>query len=163
MDFRPSKGTALQLASPCIEREIVPVRKLIVRNGPAWPLVVCVLWVAVLLGCTNDTGGIERYSLRGEVNYEGEPVTAGTITLEPDAARGNKGPASTALIENGTFVVEQGRGVVGGPYLARLTGYPDSQRNDGPDTSFGKPLFQDHEVSLELPKEDGTYSFDIQK
>ena len=137
-------------------------RKMIDEIGRVGPLVVCVLGVVVMLGCTNDTGGIERYSLRGEVNYEGRPVAVGTITLEPDSGRGNQGPASTALIEKGTFVVEQRRGVVGGPYVARLTGYDEVKQNAGPDTSFGKPLFQDYEVVLELPKEDGTYSFDIQ-
>lgn len=137
------------------------VRKSIGRGGPGWPLVMYLPLLAVMLGCSNNTQGIDRFSLQGEVKYEGRPVTVGTITLEPDAARGNKGPASTALIENGSFVVEQVRGVVGGPYLARLTGYQGTQQNDGPDTSFGKPLFHDYEVQLELPNENSTYSFDI--
>ncbi|QDU15054.1 hypothetical protein [Gimesia maris] len=115
-----------------------------------------------LVGCSaSNSNELDRYALTGEVTFRGEPVHNGTITLEPDSAKGNTGPASTARIEGGMYQIEPSRGIVGGAYVARLTGYGDTEKNSGPDPDFGPPLFEEYKVRLELPAESSTRSFEI--
>lgn len=114
-----------------------------------------------LVGCSSGSNELDRYALTGDVSFQGEPVHHGMITLEPDSARGNTGPASTAMIKDGQYQIEQIRGIVGGAYVARLTGYGDTVENSGPDPNFGPPLFEEYEVRLELPAENSSRTFEI--
>lgn len=114
-----------------------------------------------LAGCSASTNELDRYAISGEVTFKGQPVKYGTLTLEPDAQKGNTGPASMAEIKDGKFMVDATRGILGGAYVARLTGYGDAPESTGADTSFGEPLFNEREVRLELPAEKTTYSFEI--
>jgi len=114
-----------------------------------------------LVGCSSGSNELDRYALSGDVTFQGEPVRNGTITLEPDSAKGNTGPASVATIKDGKYQIEQIRGIVGGAYVARLTGYGDTVKNSGPDPDFGPPLFDEYEVRVELPAENAAHSFEI--
>ncbi len=78
--------------------------------------------------------------------------------LEPDGSQRNTGPASLGVIENGQYETAPDQGVVGGPYLVRISGY------DGvsiPDSSAGMPLFAPYETEVEFPAEQTTQDFDI--
>lgn len=114
-----------------------------------------------LMGCSSGSNELDRYALNGDVTFQGEPVLNGTITLEPDSTKGNQGPASIAMIKDGKFQIEPIRGIVGGAYVARLTGYGDTVKNSGPDPDYGPPLFDEYEVRLELPAENSSQSFEI--
>tara|TARA_R110002095_G_scaffold198174_1_gene177603 strand:- start:9163 stop:9588 length:426 start_codon:yes stop_codon:yes gene_type:complete len=122
---------------------------------------VLVIMLGELVGCSSGSNELDRYALNGNVTFHGEPVQNGTITLEPDSAKGNQGPASVATIKDGKYQIEQIRGIVGGAYVARITGYGDTVKNSGPDSDFGPPLFDEYEVRLELPAESSTRSFEI--
>ncbi|MFI4873935.1 MAG: hypothetical protein ACIALR_01265 [Blastopirellula sp. JB062] len=114
-----------------------------------------------LVGCSTNTDGIMRYELSGDVTFQGKPVVNGQITLEPDAQQGNKGPASTAVIKDGKYQVERPRGLVGGAYVARLTGYGAPVEGGGADVNYGPPLFENLEMRFKAPTENSTHSFDI--
>lgn len=123
---------------------------------------VLVIMLGWLAGCSaSSSNELDRYALTGDVTFQGEPVHHGTITLEPDSTKGNTGPASTTIIKDGKYQIEQIRGIVGGAYVARLTGYGNTVDNSGPDPDFGPPLFEEYEVRLELPAESSTRSIEI--
>ena len=117
-------------------------------------MIAGVLWSA---GCGEE--GPPRYNLSGKVTYGGQPVPAGSVTLIPDGAQGNKGAAASIQIRNGTYDSQaEQTGHFGGAYLVRVTAL------DGvtsPEMPMGTPLFPDYEFQLELPAEDGTHDFDV--
>jgi len=101
----------------------------------------------LLLGC----GGPARYRLTGSVTFNGQPVPAGQILFEPDAAAGNKGPAGSAFIVDGKY--DTGKfGVVGGKYIITI---------NGSDKGGAKPLFTGYQVKEELAQQAGTKDFTV--
>lgn len=112
-----------------------------------------------LAGCSG-TDGPSQYELSGTVTFQGKPVPAGTITFEPDAVKGNRGPQGFATIKDGRYDTrEDGRGSVGGAQVVRISG------SDGIDAGetfpTGKPLFEPYTTSVDLPKESSTHDFDV--
>lgn len=114
-----------------------------------------------MTGCSTDSNDVKRYKIEGEVNFGGQPVPHGTITLEPDSEKGNKGPMSTGVIENSKFSIPSERGIVGGPYRIRITGYRSGTDTSGADVNYGTPLFSNHEIKTELPTKSSSQKFDI--
>lgn len=80
----------------------------------------------VVLGIIGCTGGVKyppTVKVRGTVNYNGDPLTNGTVTFTPMDQ--NEGRAAHAEIgEDGTFVVstfKPGDGIVAGTYAISVT------------------------------------------
>ncbi|MDR2440350.1 MAG: hypothetical protein LBE12_13400 [Planctomycetaceae bacterium] len=72
-----------------------------------------VVSILLLTGCNFGT---KTYSVTGTVNYDGQPLTKGMITLTPDGTNGNTGKSSMAEIRNGSFSIPKKYGVVSGAY-----------------------------------------------
>jgi len=66
--------------------------------------VACVstsLALAVVVGCSDDTGLAKRYPVRGTVKYNGKPVEHGRIDFIP--AKAGEGRAAAGDITNGSY------------------------------------------------------------
>jgi hypothetical protein len=117
----------------------------------------------LLVSGSNGCGktGPERYELAGKVTFRGQPVPKGYILFAPD--KGNSGPGAKAGIINGSYEMMPGQGMVGGPHRVTIVGtdgIPFDQ-GDGVMNPMGKPLFPEYEVSVDLPKQSGTYDFEV--
>lgn len=120
------------------------------------------LAVATLLlatGCGWGSG-ISRYTVKGNVAFQGQAVPDGQIAFEPDAKAGNAGPASYGQIRSGQYRIARDRGHVGGAYVVRVNGFEatDPAREGGPPP---KTLFLDYEIRVELPKAAATLDVDV--
>lgn len=121
------------------------------------------LCLALLAGCGSGTSEIHRYEINGTVNFNGEPVPYGTISLVPDSDQGNSGPGSNGIIENGSFRIPAQQGIIGGPYLVTINGQAAAPQVSGESTQEGKTLFQDFHTTVTLPAETTTQTFDVTK
>lgn len=125
----------------------------------------CVPWwavmalVTVILCCSacGGGGGGKRFDLSGKVTFNGAPVPAGQMIFEPDPAAGNSGPPGHAEIVNGVYdTAKNGKGIVGGPHVIRISGL------SGPASSPGiKPLFREYVTKKDLEKKTATADFDV--
>ncbi len=123
-------------------------------------LVGCALFVTS--GCGGGDDGPPRYQLSGNATFAGKPIPKGFITFSPDASKGNSGPGSGAAIENGRYVTEEGKGVVGGPHVVKIVGTDGVPATEsGEELPDGKSLFKPFEASADLPKENGEKDFDV--
>lgn len=102
----------------------------------------------VLGGCSS---GPTMFPLSGTVTFEGNPIPAGMISLEPDPTRGGRGPATVVQIKDGQFATDSGDGVLGGPYVARVRGY-DGKRDPKGELTYGRELFSETAVPIDLPQ-----------
>src|SRR4051812_23399877 len=116
-----------------------------------WKLLPTYLVVSVLLlsGCGDTADTVVHVS--GTVTVDGKPLPAGLIVFEPDPAKGKRDPQGRADIKDGRFDTRSsGQGVAFGAQIVRLTG------GDGvspePFTPFGKLLFEEHTVRLDVSK-----------
>jgi hypothetical protein len=94
------------------------------------------------------------------VTYDGKPLPAGVIYFDPDVTKHNDGPQGYALIKDGVYSTAGtgGRGVVGGPYLARIEGFDGKPGHELP---LGKSLFTDFQQAVELPRAACTHDFHV--
>lgn len=117
----------------------------------------------LLVGCGGQPG-VQRYSVSGEVRFDGKPVPNGYLRFSPDKSKGNKGPGASASIVDGRYETMPNRGTVGGPHKVIITGadgvpYKTKSGNMIP---IGRPLFPEIEQDVDLPKEDGhVQDFDL--
>lgn len=116
-------------------------------------LFACLL---VSTGCGDDG----KYKVTGSVNFKGDPVPSGEIRFTPD--KGNKGPMVLARIKDGKYETPQDKGLVGGHYQLRVSGYGAAGNSKDPTApDFGKPLFEPHREDVEFPKEDHEFNINI--
>jgi hypothetical protein len=109
-------------------------------------------------GCGDKSG---RSDIQGAATFGGQPIPAGEIRFEPDAAKGGKGAQGVATIKNGRYTTNDGFGVVSGPTILRVTGF-DGKKPDGPDAEMnpdGRQLFSTYVSSIDIPP--GTKKLDI--
>jgi len=111
----------------------------------------------LILGCGAPSGP-PRYDLEGSVTYGGKPVPAGRVVLEPDSDKGNSGPASYGEIKDGRYVTEPGKGTVGGPHVARISGTDGVPQAEVPQ---GLPLFGEYRTTVDLPRQSASHDFDV--
>jgi hypothetical protein len=120
-------------------------------------LALVLVGLLVLAGC--GRGGPPRYDLSGKVTHGGQPIPAGSVTFIPDKSKGNSGPAISVKIKEGQYdTSREDVGHVGGPHIVKITAL-DGKVSD--EFSEGNLLFPDYEMSLDLPKEDGTQDLDV--
>ncbi|WP_207396686.1 hypothetical protein [Bremerella alba] len=121
------------------------------------------IWQLLLIaaaGC--GAAQSDTYRVSGQVNFDGQPVPAGTILFQPDKSQGASGQAGLAIIRDGQFdtAAEGGRGTSGGAQRVRIIGLDGKPVEMGPN---GVPLFSDHTEKVSLPQADSTHNFDIPK
>jgi len=114
-------------------------------------------------GCWSFSSEIKRYSIGGEVTFNGQKIPGGTIEFEPDPEKGNKGPMSKATFKDSRFSIDSRRGIIGGAYIVRINGYSSPlDGDDGPGSVTPKPLFSEYVISVELPAKNTTQTFNVQ-
>ncbi|MDR0335528.1 MAG: hypothetical protein LBI18_00375 [Planctomycetaceae bacterium] len=108
---------------------------------------VCFFFVLVLplTGCNFAT---QTYSVTGTVNYDGQPLAQGMITLTPDGVSGNSGKSSMAEIRNGSFSVPKKYGVTGGAYRI----FVESVESLGGEDAGSKELFPTFSMDYHFPE-----------
>ena len=115
-----------------------------------------------LAGCGGD--GLRRYTVSGNVTYDGKPIPFGFVRFEPDASKGNTGPGAGAQVKNGEFTTPNRKGIVGGPHqviVYATDGIPT--KIDGEDAPQGKPLFADYKAQVDFPRNDFEWNVDVPK
>jgi hypothetical protein len=118
--------------------------------------------IAVLAaGC--GPKGVDRYDLTGAVTFRGQPVPKGYLIFQPDTAKQNRGPGSKAGLFNGRYETMAGQGHVGGPHIVSIVGTDgiEFDQGNGIMNPMGKPLFPEYTVEVDLPKESGSFDFEV--
>jgi hypothetical protein len=126
---------------------------------PALRLAGCLLIGSVVGGCGGPAGPV-RYDVKGTVLYDGQPVPAGEVALDPDGSQGNKGPGSIARIKDGRYQTEPGKGVLGGPYVVRIVGFDGVPVGD---SSVGTGIFPQYQTKVEFPSRAASQDFHVPK
>jgi len=119
---------------------------------------VASLLLALAGGCGS---GEKLYDVSGTATQNGKPIPAGIIYFDPDPMKGGTGTQGFASINDGKYTTAvNGRGVRGGSYVIRITGYDGKTANEAP---LGQPLFSEYEVKKDLPAANSELNFDIPK
>jgi len=121
-----------------------------------------VLFIALagLSGCSSRENGPQRFAVAGRVTFDGNPVPAGRIALEPDTAAGNSGPAGYGNIVAGRFTTYPRMGAVSGPQIVRISGFDGIASGEMVE---GKELFPEYTTTVELPAKAATIDFEVPK
>lgn len=124
------------------------------NRPPCWLGLICLVLLATTIGCRAKSD-LETYPISGTVTFQGKPVPVGSLTLVPDSSQGNRGAAVSMEIIDGKFdSANASRGHVGGPHVATIVGLDGN--GDGDLFPNGYMMFQDYQVTLNLPKEAST-------
>ena len=111
-----------------------------------------------LAGC----GDAEKlYDVSGTITFEGKPIPKGLIFFDPE--KGTPGTQGFANIEQGKYDTSNpgaGKGIRGGKYSVRVSGFDGVQ---APEAPFGKFLFPEHEFKKEFASEKQTFDYDVKK
>jgi hypothetical protein len=125
---------------------------------------ILMLAVAACLavGCGKKLGP-DRFAVRGAVKFAGQPVPRGSVALEPDPAKGNRGPVSVIPIIDGSYDSRalSRPGPLAGPLVARVTGYPAPDPAAGQDADPPAPLFPEYRTTVVLDPAAGPAVFDF--
>jgi hypothetical protein len=115
---------------------------------------------AALSGCGP---GEKLYDVSGTITFEGKPIPKGLIFFDPDTSKGTSGTQGFANIEDGrydTAVRGKGKGIRGGTYTIRISGFDGKE---APEAPFGQFLFPEHQLTQELPPRNQTFDYDVRK
>lgn len=123
------------------------------------PVFLTILTLSLISGCS---GGSTLYPIGGSATFDGRPIPSGTISFVPDNEAGNSGPGTFAEINAGKYITQKGRGVCGGAYRVRVSGFdgipvpsPEGDLNEQ-----GSPMFPTLEMRVVLPK-GGTFDIEV--
>ncbi|HWL08485.1 MAG TPA: hypothetical protein VNQ76_08775 [Planctomicrobium sp.] len=109
-------------------------------------------------GCQPPNDGPDRYLLTGKATFAGKPIPYGSIMLEPDESKGNRGPVGVADIRDGRYQIRDRKGHIGGPHVATILGNTGVRSmNPDEDTS----LFPPYQISVDLPAKNSQCDFDV--
>ena len=122
--------------------------------------VVLFIVLAGFSGCSSRQAGPQRFAVAGRVTFDGKPVPAGRIALEPDTAAGNSGPAGYGNIVAGRFTTYPRMGAVSGPQIVRISGFDGIASGEMVE---GKELFPEYTTTVELPAKAATIDFEVPK
>ena len=121
------------------------------------PILLASVGFLAVAGCGSDDGP-KRYDLSGTVTFAGKPIPAGSIVFQPDSSAGNSGPQGVAEIRDGQYDTADGKGLIGGPHIVRITGFDGVAENE---MEVVPPLFAEYQIKSDLPKESGTMDFEV--
>jgi len=109
-------------------------------------------------GCPSPQDGPDRFLLTGKATYAGKPIPHGSMMLEPDESKGNRGPVGVADIREGHYQIRDRKGHVGGPHVVTILGHTGVRTaNPDEDTS----LFPPFQILVDLPAKNSQYDFDV--
>ena len=120
------------------------------------------LGLFVLAGCGNPAdSGPERFALKGKVTFGGQPVVYGTMMIEPDRDKGNSGPSTRVMIDDGAYdtSANNAKGSISGPMVVHITGY-ESKTSDDPEKG-PKTLFEDYTTNVTIEGTNEALNFDV--
>ncbi|QDV66641.1 hypothetical protein Poly24_03280 [Rosistilla carotiformis] len=118
--------------------------------------------LTALVGCDSSSAGPGKYSVTGNVTFQGQPLPEGEIIFAPDTTSGNKGPASVAYVKDGKFATQPGMGLVGGAYNLEVTGFQTKAEMDQDGEPIVEPLFDTFVTKHEFEHQDSTYDFAVE-
>lgn len=117
--------------------------------SPRWTACLLPTALLALASCSDKSTG--RMDVWGTVTFQGQPVPAGLIVMNPDLGKGNDGPQGMAEIRDGRYDTRSlDKGAPSGPVIFMIDGFDGVAQGDA---TSGKPLFIGHRVELDLPKE----------
>jgi len=123
--------------------------------------------IVLALACASVGCGrparLARYEISGTVTHDGKPVPSGSLRFTPDFERGNRGPATTIMITDGTYRSVDGFGVLGGPYTVEISGFEALPPEQAQAMPMPKPLFKPYTTVVDLDKKGGVKDFDVPK
>lgn len=131
------------------------------RSWNDWKCLLALTTLLTLTGCGGAGDTAQRYQVSGTVNFDGKPVPTGEIVITPDAAAGNTGEGSYAVIKNGKYETAPGQGISGGVYLLMLTGSEGNGGAEVTEPDQGKSLFSGYELKHTFPKEDTIFDIEV--
>lgn len=105
---------------------------------PKWRLLVALVAVAFLIGCTAGTDRPKTVKVTGTVTYNGTAVDGATVTFGPASAEGHAASGKTNA--SGQFTLstfEQGDGAVPGTYIVTIF------KTEGGETAAGTATDED--------------------
>jgi hypothetical protein len=121
-------------------------------------LLVCIL-LSSLNACSNESPS--RFDLSGTVTFDGRPVPAGLIAINPDLSKGNDGPQGLAEIRDGRFDTRSlDKGAPSGPVILMIDGFDGVAQAESP---YGKPLFLGYKLRVDLPAAASEKNIDVPK
>lgn len=128
------------------------------RSATTHTLLTFLVLLTTCVGCGDDG----KYKVTGTVNFNGKPVPAGEIRFTPD--KGNKAPMVLVRIKNGAYETPDDKGLVGGAYQLRVSGFGSAGNTKDPTApDFGKPLFKTYREDVEFPKDDYEHNIEIEE
>lgn len=107
------------------------------------------LGLVFVAGCGGSSGPT-KYEIHGKVTLNGQPVSAGNLTFEPDGKQGNAGPPASTIVKDGAYAIPADKGIIGGPHLVRLTPPMLESGSTVPPGSQFRP----QTINIMLPKAD---------
>jgi hypothetical protein len=118
--------------------------------------------VCMTVGCGRPAR-LARYEISGTVTHDGKPVPSGLLRFTPDFDKGNRGPATSIVITDGTYRSVDGFGVLGGPYTVEISGFEALTPEQTQAMAVPKPLFKPYTTAVDLDKKGGVTDFDVPK
>ena len=114
------------------------------------------------VGC-GGPARLARYEISGTVTHDGKPVPSGSLRFSPDFDKGNRGPATSIVITDGTYRSVDGFGVFGGPYTVEISVFEALTDQQTKAFVTPKPLFKPYTTVVDLDKKGGVKDFDVPK
>ncbi|MFI4877081.1 MAG: hypothetical protein ACIALR_17135 [Blastopirellula sp. JB062] len=124
-------------------------------------ILIVALTASLAVGC-GQRQSVDGTIVSGEVLFQGEPVPAGIVKLEPDASRGGKGRAYYAEISAGQYATQEY--VPAGPMLLTITGYDGVEVGDsaeGLHFKMGTTIFAPYHQRLDIDESTEAWNFEI--
>ncbi|MEW4565482.1 hypothetical protein AB1K70_23345 [Bremerella sp. JC770] len=124
-----------------------------------FPFLLAITICCSSIACSDSEG--RRYSVKGIVSFQGQPVPSGNIVFEPNADKGESGRACMAMIHNGEYAVSADGGVLPHSYHVRVTGYSGGSRDSGASGGDVKELFPEYVTENTFDPENAVLDIEV--